>query len=95
MVEWSVVVARLTDVDLIPPHPSNRKPENKTQDGRKLRRYKLTNAGGQLSTQLAGCKTPVVCAFAGKIYRNVPKFYQPYMLYLADKRGFGIASNLI
>jgi transposase len=27
-------------VDLIAPHRSNRKPENKTQDGRKLRRYK-------------------------------------------------------
>jgi hypothetical protein len=28
------------DVDMISPHRSNRKPENKTQDGRKLRRYK-------------------------------------------------------
>ena len=27
-------------VDMISPHRSNRKPENKTQDGRKLRRYK-------------------------------------------------------
>ncbi len=27
-------------VDMIAPHRSNRKPENKTQDGRKLRRYK-------------------------------------------------------
>ena len=27
-------------VELIAPHRSNRKPENKTQDGRKLRRYK-------------------------------------------------------
>lgn len=31
---------RELDVDMISPHRSNRKPENKTQDGRKLRRYK-------------------------------------------------------
>jgi len=28
------------EVEMISPHRSNRKPENKTQDGRKLRRYK-------------------------------------------------------
>jgi hypothetical protein len=53
-------------VEMISPHRSNRKPENKTQDGRKLRR----SVAGLWSAPLVGFRTTAACAFAG---RNPPR----------------------
>ena len=36
----ALALLREQGVEMIAPHRSNRKPENKTQDGRELRRYK-------------------------------------------------------
>jgi len=53
-------------VEMISPHRANRKPENRTQDGRPLRRYKRR---WTVDEPLAGCRTIAACASAGK---NLP-----------------------
>lgn len=54
-------------VEMIAPHRSNRKPENKTQDGRKLRRYKRR---WTVSAPSDGSRIAGGCASAG---RNPPR----------------------
>jgi len=53
--------------DLIAPHRSNRCPENKTQDGRYLRRYRRRWTWNAPSR---GSRTTAACAFAGRNRRR-------------------------
>ena len=77
--------------EMISPHRSRRKPENKTQDGRKLRGY-MRRRTVEPTVRLAA-KLPAALRPPGEIDLPVSRLCSSHLFPSSHKRGLGLASK--